>query len=58
VVNVTGQEWLPETFAVILRAFDSAQDEPGITLVVQYQDTRERWWDMSREEVAEFIDNV
>lgn len=58
VVSVAGQEWLSETFAVVLRAFSPAQDEPGVTLVVQYQDARERWWDMSREDVAEFIDNV
>ena len=58
VVSVTGQEWLPETFGVIIRAFDSAHDVPGITAVVQYQDARERWWDMDQDEVNEFLEMI
>ncbi len=58
VTTVSGQEWLSETFAVILRAFGDAGGEPGVTVTAQYQDARERWWDMSDQEVAEFIDNV
>ena len=57
VVSVAGQEWLSETFAVVLRAFGSAGDVEGVTEQAQYQDARERWWDMSRDEVAEFINN-
>ncbi len=58
VVEVTGEEWLPDTFAVVIRQFAGAGSNPGITVTFQYQDARERWWDMSQDEVAEFINNV
>jgi hypothetical protein len=58
VTTISGQEWLAETFAVVLRAFGSAGGVDGVTEQAQYQDARERWWDMSPEEVSTFIDNV
>lgn len=57
VVEVTGEEWLPDTFAVVIRQFAGAGSNPGITVTFEYQ-TRGQWVVMSEDEVSEFINNV
>lgn len=59
IIAVTGQEWVAETFAVVIKAFDPGKDQaPGITIKIQGQDARDRWWDMAQDEVQEFLELV